>query len=160
MAARFSSGLKAQILNAFRGAVTAANSLEHGAIDIYSGAQPANADSPASGTLLLIATVGSGPFTPGSALNGLDFAAPVDGVLSKDPAEVWSGVGVADGTAGWFRFRGNAVDGGGASNTLPRLDGRIGLPGSGAEMILSNLNVTTGATTTIDSLSIAWPVGS
>jgi hypothetical protein len=158
MALKFSTGLKNQMLNAVRGTVTATISLEHGIVYVYSGTQPATADAAVTGTLLLKATVSSGAFSFGNATNGLDFDAAATGVLTKAVAEVWSGVGLAAGTAGWFRFMGNATDDLGITTTLPRIDGRIAT--SGAEMTMSNLNVVVGATSTIDSLTISWPVGS
>ena len=154
MALKFSTGLKNQLVSAIKGAVTATASLEHGVARLYTGSQPANADAAATGTLLIQFTVGSGAFTAGVATNGLDFDV-ADGVITKSSSEVWSGVGLADGTAGYIRFCGNATDAGGVSTTLPRIDCRVST--SGAECNLSNLNIVTGATTTIDSFSAAFP---
>jgi len=61
---------------------------------------------------------------------------------------------------------GNAADDGAADSTdddgaadstesTPRIDGRIAV--SGAEMNLSNTQIVTGATTTIDSFELRWP---
>lgn len=159
MALKMSTGLKNQMFNAIRGAVTTTASLEHSVIYIYSGSQPATADAAATGTLLMIATVSSGAFVHGTATNGLDFAAPAAGVMTKDSGEVWSGVGLeAAGTgttAGWFRHCGNPADNQGISTTLPRIDGRIST--SGAEMSLSNLTIVSGATTTVDTYQLSWP---
>lgn len=159
MALKFSTGLKNHLFDAIRGAVTTTNSLEHGVIYIYSGSQPATADAAATGTLLMIVTVGSGAFAHGTATNGLDFSAAAAGVLTKDSGEVWSGVGLAAAgtgtTAGWFRHCGNPTDNQGVSTTLPRIDGRIST--SGAEMSLSNLTIVEGASTTVDTYSLAWP---
>lgn len=159
MALHFSTGLKNQLFGAIRGAVTTTASLEHGCIYIYSGSQPATADAAATGTLLMKATVSSGAFVHGTATNGLDFAAPAAGVMTKDSGEVWSGVGLAGAgtgtTAGWFRHCGNPDDNQGVSTTLPRIDGRIST--SGAEMSLSNLTIVEGASTTIDTYSLSWP---
>ena len=156
---KFSTGLKGQLFSAIRGAVDATKSLEHGIIYIYSGSQPATADAAATGTLLMKVTVGSGAFAHGTATNGLDFDASVSGVMSKAAAEVWSGVGLAGAgagtTAGWFRHCGNPDDNQGVSTTLPRIDGRIST--SGAEMGLSNLTIVEGASTTVDTYSLAWP---
>lgn len=154
MALKISTGLKRQMLGSILGATTSTISLEHGVLRIYSGTQPSTADAAITGTLLLSVTVGSGAFVHGSPTNGLDFE--LSGTnLVKSTSEVWSGVGVAAGTAGWFRFYGNPSDAGGASTTLPRIDGRIAT--SGAELNLANLAIQVGATTTIDSLSLAFP---
>ncbi len=154
MALKFSTGLKHQLLNAIKGAVTTTASLENGIIWVYSGSQPADADSAATGVALLKITVGSGAFAHGTSTNGLNFNAAAAGVLTKTSA-VWSGVGLANDTAGWFRFVGNPTDALGASTTLPRIDGRVST--SGAELNMSNLVVAVGATSTIDSFTLNFP---
>jgi hypothetical protein len=160
MALKFSTGLKNQLFNAIKGEIAASTySLKNGVIYVFSGSQPATADAAATGTLLMTVTVGSGAFAHGTATNGLDFAAPAAGVMTKDAGEVWSGVGLAAAgtgiTAGWFRHCGNPADNLGVSTTLPRIDGRIST--SGAEMSLSNLTIVEGASTTVDTYSLAWP---
>ena len=125
----------------------------NGVIEIYSGAQPATADSAVTGTLLGTVTLNSGAFTPGTATNGLTFAAASGGSVSK--SGVWSFNGVATGTAGWFRLKGNAVDAGGASTTLPRLDGSIAT--SGGDMNISNLSIAVGAPNTVDTFTWTQP---
>lgn len=159
MALKMSTGLKNQLWNSIRGAVTETASLKAGILYIFSGSQPATADAAATGTLLMKVTVGSGAFAHGTATNGVDFDAPVAGVMAKAAAEVWSGVGLpaagAGTTAGWFRHCGNPDDNLGVSTTLPRIDGRIST--SGAEMSLSNLTIVEGASTTVDTYSLAWP---
>lgn len=153
---KFSTGLKNQLMNSIKGEIAASTySLKNGCLWIYSGSQPADADAAATGTALLKITVSSGAFVHGSATNGLDFDSPAAGVLTKAAAEVWSGIGLADGTAGWFRFVGNPTDALGLSTTLPRIDGRVST--SGAEMTLSSLSVVTGATVTVDSFSMSFP---
>ena len=72
--------------------------------------------------------------------------------MAKHTSQTWSGVGIADGTAGWFRFYGAATDAGGISTTLPRLDGRIAT--SGAELNLSNTSIVVGAAQSITTFSI------
>lgn len=102
----------------------------------------------------LTATVGAGTISGGvAAVNGLTFAAPVSGVVSK--SGVWSFNGVAVGTAGWFRFIASSADGGGVSTTLERLDGSIAV--SGADMNLSNIAITVAAPNTIDTFSYTAP---
>lgn len=123
-------------------------------IEVYSGSQPATADTAESGTKLLRLTISSGAFTPGSPTNGLNFATAAAGVSEKESAEVWSGVGLADGTAGWFRCYDNSYTTG-ASTTAVRWDGVCGV-GTG-ELRLSSLTITTGATTTADTGQITAP---
>jgi hypothetical protein len=128
--------------------------LRNGVIEIYSGSQPSSADSAESGTKLLRITISSGTFTPGSPTNGLNLATAVAGVSEKESAEVWSGVGLADGTAGWFRYYDNSYTTG-ASTTAKRVDGVCGV-GTG-ELRLSSLTITTSATTTADTLQLTIP---
>ena len=145
--------LSTQLRNNLAGTVGFATSFANGVIEIYTGTQPATADSAVSGTLLGTVTLASGAFTPGAATNGLTWAASTGGAVSK--SGTWSFNGIAAGTAGWFRLKGNAVDAGGASTVLPRLDGSIAT--SGADMNLSNLSITIGAPSTIDSFSFTIP---
>lgn len=128
--------------------------LRNGVLEIYSGAQPSSADSAESGTKLVRITVGSGAFSAGVATNGLNLGDASAGVVAKETSEVWSGVGLATGTAGWFRFYANAYTTG-ASTTAVRFDGACGI--STGELRMSSLTVTAGATTTIDSGSITLP---
>lgn len=130
-----------------------ASTFANGIIEIRTGTQPATADAAATGTLLGTITLASGAFTPGTATNGLTFAAASGGAVSK--SGTWSMVGVADGTAGWFRLKGNALDNDSLSTTLPRLDGSIAV--SSGDMNLSNISITIGAPTTVDSFTWTQP---
>lgn len=129
--------------------------LRNGTLSIYSGSQVANADTAASGTLLCKHTLSSGAFTAGSEANGLEFGDAASGAIDKASGEVWSGVAVATGIAGWFRFSGNETDAHGASTTLPRIDGSCGT--SGADLNLSTTAFTSGQTYTIDQFKITMP---
>lgn len=150
MTVRLSTGLRNNLAGTTGFAATFAN----GVIEIRTGTQPASADSPATGTLLGLVTLNSGAFTPGTATNGLTFNAAANGAVSK--SGVWSFSGIAAGTAGWFRLRGNAVDDTSLPSTvLPRLDGSIAV--SGADMNLSNTAVLVGAPATIDSFTWTQP---
>lgn len=123
-------------------------------IDIYSGSQPADADTAESGTKLARITLSSGAFVAGAAANGLNFDDADEGVLAKSTSETWSGEGLANGTAGWFRMYDNdAVTG--ASTTEIRLDGSIAT--SGAQLNMTNTAITDGGTTTIDSVALTFP---
>ncbi|MFM2253813.1 MAG: hypothetical protein RJB68_2150 [Pseudomonadota bacterium] len=130
-----------------------ASTFANGVIEIYTGSQPASADAAVTGTLLGTVTLNSGAFTPGTATNGLTFAVASGGAVSK--SGVWSFNGVANGTAGWFRLKGNAVDAGALSTVLPRLDGSIAV--SGANMNLSNIVIAVSAPNTIDSFTFTFP---
>lgn len=84
--------------------------------------------------------------------NGLFLALAADEAIGKHPNQTWSGLGIANGTAGWFRHYGAATDTGAYSTTLPRADGRIAT--SGAEMNLSNISIVVGAAQSITEYSI------
>ena len=146
---RFSTGLRTNLA----GSTGFASTFADGVIEIYTGTQPATADAAVTGTLLGTVTLGSGAFTPGTATNGLTFAAASGGSVSK--SGTWSFNGIAEGTAGWFRFKGNAVDAGGVSTTLPRMDGSVAV--SGGDMALSNIAITIGAPNTVDVFTYVQP---
>lgn len=129
-----------------------ADILRHGVLDIYSGSQPADADTAETGSKLVSITVGSATFTKGTATYGLDFDAPAAGVIAKAAAETWSGVGLIAGTAGWFRFYSNQYITGGSGINI---DGAIGT--SGAQLNMSNVSIAVGATQTIDTFQLTSP---
>ncbi len=149
MTVRLSTALRNNLAGNTGFAATFAN----GVIEIRSGTQPATADAAPTGTLLGTVTLNSGAFTPGVATNGLTFGVPAGGAVSK--TGVWSFNGVAVGTAGWFRFKGNAADSGLLSTGECRLDGSIAV--SGADMNLSNISITIGAPTTVDTFTWTQP---
>ena len=103
----------------------------------------------------LTATSGGNMAGGVDAANGLAFAAPSNGAISK--AGTWSFVGVAAGTAGWFRLKAAVTDAGGADTTYiyPRLDGSVAT--SGADMNLSNITIAIGSPTTVDSFTYTQP---
>lgn len=150
MTIKFSTGLRTKLA----GQDGFSKVFDKGVIDIFSGPQPVNADAAATGTLLGTITVDGGAFVPGAPGNGLSFAAAVAGVAAK-AAEVWKLVGVAQGTAGYFRLRANAADAGAVSTTLPRMDGTVGT--SGADMNLSNIVIEVGTPVTIDVFQFTIP---
>ncbi len=145
--------LSTALRTALAGTTGFASTFANGIIEIRTGTQPATADAPATGTLLGTVTLASGAFTPGVATNGLTFAAAASGAVSK--SGVWSFVGIAAGTAGWFRLKGNALDNDLTSTTLPRLDGSIAT--SGADLNLSNIAIAVSAPSTIDAFTFTIP---
>jgi len=125
-----------------------------GIIHIFSGTQPADANDTEDSTKLMEVTISSGAFVPGAPGNGLEISGPTSGVIGIYPGDVWSGVGIVDGTAGWFRFYSNAENTG-ADPSAVRLDGVCGT--SNAQLNMSSLLISAGATTTIDSFIITMP---
>lgn len=120
-----------------------------GFIKIYAGTVPATADdSIGAATLLCTVSINS----TGTGIN-FDTTAS-SGTLAKAPAEVWSGVNAATGTATFYRHVAVGDDGT-LSTTQPRIQGTVGT--SGAELNLSSTALTSGATQTIDYYSVTLP---
>ena len=145
MPLRLSTGLVNKLMDTASFKATFALSF----LDIYSGAQPADANDAAVGTKLAA-------ITNNSTATGLTFEASATlGELEKTAAEVWSGLGLAAGTAGWFRLR-EATDSGVAlSTTASRVDGSIAT--SGAQLNLGSLTIAVGAPVVISSAAFTLP---
>jgi hypothetical protein len=144
MAVRLSTGLVKEMLDtgSFRSTMGSC------VMRVYTGAQPADADSAATGTLLCTLTAGGvdkAPLTWANAATG--------GTLTKG-TEVWSGTVVANGTAGWFRIS-PITDDGSATTTIERMDGAIST--AGAEINLSNLSLEANAPVTVTQFSVQLP---
>lgn len=88
-----------------------------------------------------------------SNVNTLKLAAPSSGVELKN-SDTWSGVRLAEGTMGYFRMV-TSSDDGTQSTSQYRLQGNVST--SGAELNVSNINASTGATETIDSCAFTEP---
>ena len=116
-----------------------------GFIDIYTGAQPALSDSPMTGTKLATATIDA------DGITGITFDTPAGAVMGKPAGVNWQYIGLADGTAGCFRLR-TAADTNASSTTEARIDGSIGT--TSGDMVLSNINIVTGAPGSIDVFNI------
>lgn len=151
MAVRLSTGSRNAMLDSTGLRAALANCV----LRIYSGAQPATADAAVTGTLLNEITVDGLPFTHGNAANGLNFDAASGGAIAKAVAETWKGNGLANGAAGWARLSGNPVDDGSESTTLVRIDFAAG--STGADLYLSNVNIVSGAPTTVDVCNVDLP---
>jgi hypothetical protein len=127
-----------------------------GVIDVYTGIQPTTAnDAIGTVTKLLSFSVDHLTFAHGSPANGLRFGTATTGVLTKADDD-WQALGLADGTAAWFRFKANVADADTGSNTTnARIDGTVRT--SGGDMTISSVAVVTGATITCDSFTITMP---
>jgi len=112
-------------------------------VNFYTAPQPANADAAATGTLLCTVTVGNSG-------TGLTFNPSNNGVVSKPSGVTWSGMisvpggGTNTATATWFRVYESGDDPSMASTVFARIDGSVGLTGSGADMIAANNVLTNG----------------
>ncbi|MDD4995795.1 MAG: hypothetical protein PHW53_05030 [Patescibacteria group bacterium] len=151
---KYSTGLITKLFGE-NGVDTGANGLrglmKDGCIRVYSGAQPADADSAVTGTLLGSITTAGGAFVEGAATNGLELGAPSGRTVSK-ASNVWTFTGVAAGTMGWFRFQANAADDDSSSTTLVRIDGSIGI--TSGDMRVTSVTSAVASTATVDTFVI------
>lgn len=110
-----------------------------------------------SATLTTI-TASYGNMSGGVApVNGLKFDGPSDGEMEIYEDQVWSGVNVAAGTAGWFRFTGSVADSGlvDTDGVQIRLDGSVST--TGADLNLNNTTLAVDATTRITAATATVP---
>lgn len=150
MAFRLSTGLVNEMMGT--GGKNFYDLMNNGWLDIYTGSQPASADYVESGTKLCRISSTSGV----AVTDGCKFGTSAAGVLPIG-TPTWSGVVLADGVAGWFRYYGSSGTGGetGSSATAIRFDGNIAV--SGGDMNLSHTSLTSGATLTITAANITQP---
>ncbi len=91
-------------------------------------------------------------------VNGLLLLPPDAGVISKS-TYVWKFIGLAAGTAGWFRYFGSNTNDTGALLTgepwYPRMDGTCGVGSGDAQ--LSNLAVSLNSPHTVDTFTWTQP---
>lgn len=123
-----------------------------GFIHIYTGAQPLSADYVETGTKLAIISSTSGTRPE----DGVTFGATASGVLTIGSTP-WTGVILATGVAGWFRFCASSGTGGyvGTSGTAIRFDGAVGI--AGADLNLTHTSLTEAATITLTAANITQP---
>jgi hypothetical protein len=119
-----------------------------GFMNIYSGSQPSNADTGATGILL-------GTVSVNGAGGGISFDPSVAGVIAKAAAELWRFTGLAAGIAGWYRLYEPTDTPATTQSTKARVDGAIG--SSGADLNLTNLQIQLGQVNTCDAFTITMP---
>lgn len=119
-----------------------------GSLKIYSGSQPATADTAPTGTLLCT-------ITNASTATGLTFDDSSSASLSKKTGETWSGVCAATGTAGWARLV-TGTDGAADSTTEQRIDFAVATVGG--QINFSSTSFVSGATQTISTFALSLPV--
>ena len=140
-----STGLRNKLL----GTDSLKSALAGGFIHIY-GCDPANVPTSADAAIgashtLLLTLYGNG------STSGLKLGTPADGVISKDPNEMWSGTVLASGTARFFRYVGPA-DTGASSSTEPRLQGTVARVG--AHLNLAKVDLVAGDTQAVSFVAI------
>ena len=127
-----------------------AAALAAGFMNIYTGTQPALADTGATGTLLGTVTKNNDGST------GITMGPAAAGVLSIHSGNTpWQFGGLAVGTAGWFRYWPASGNPASTSSTEPRVDGLIGT--AGADLNMTNTTIAISAVTTIDSFTLTLP---
>jgi hypothetical protein len=109
-----------------------------GTIDIRDGGQPANANGGATGTLLATFTLADPAFS-----------SAVAGVATLDNTPVISTVGLAAGTAGWFRMK--------DSTGATVLDGSVTATGGGGQIELNTTTISIGVTIEVVSGTVTMP---
>lgn len=139
MAVRLSTKMRNNLLDA----LSLEHSLASGNLDIYTGNQPADADSAPTGTLLAQFSLGATPFS--AAASG---AVGLTSALTDASAN-------ATGTAGWFRLKASGDDDGATGSTYARIDGTCGT--SGAQINMSTTSIVAGTSVTLNSLAITQP---
>lgn len=126
MTMRIKESVRNSMLNQIKAAVDAGAGA--GTIELRTGAQPANADASATGTLLATFTLTDPSFDNASA-----------GSLALDADPDLTTTAVATGTAGWARVKDS--DG----NTV--FDGAVAT--SGQEFTITSTSITNGQTVTL-----------
>lgn len=129
--------------------------MRNGCLYIFSGSAPSDADQAFTGTQLAKITESAGAFSHAAEANGLEFGDYAGGYIEKCADETWQGTILATGTAGHFLLVANPTDNLGASTTLPRIMGTVGV--SGADLNLATTSLVVDRTQTIDTFKITQP---
>lgn len=147
MAIRLSSGLRTSMVLDYG----LERMMRFGHIRIYTGPQPQSADNPPLGTY--IARVSADGLTPvtGQQTGGLRLQQ--GGIAgSLDMLGDWTLVGIASGTAGWWRFVWNSPDDHSESQEYPRIDGLVG-----ESLLLDETSITPSTNITVNEFFLLLP---
>jgi len=107
-----------------------------GTLEIYTGSQPADPNSAASGSLLATITI------PNPA-----FGAASGGVISKSGS--WQVVATGTGAAGYCRMK--------SADTAKTLDIQVSETPGGNNVLISDINIVTGNNVQVQSLTVSVP---
>lgn len=155
MAIKISTGLATYML------VTgsAQDALALGQIRFFEGAIPATADAAETADPIWTVTASGGE--TGITWDSTVSVNPnVSVSMVKTPSEVWSGA-TAAGTVTHFRIVGPTETTGGASTSLPRIQGTVGM-NTTYDFYMSNTTLTTNASLTakvISAFTVGLPLG-
>lgn len=122
-----------------------ASQLEGGVLEFRSGAQPANANAAATGTV--IATL---------EFPAAGFDAAASGTMAKSADAFEDPAADAAGTVGWARFRKDA-DANGLAPAESRIDFSVTATGGGGDITIQNTVVEVGQKVTVTSFSLTMP---
>lgn len=123
--------------------------LDGGFVKIYTGVVPTDADT-SIGSAQLLCTISKN----GDGVTGLTMSATaISGALAK-ANEQWSGTNILGGTATFWRYV-KTGDTGATSTSAIRLQGIAAT--SGAELVMTSVNLAGGAPQNIDYFSVALP---
>ena len=140
MATRLGGSQKVGVMNAVSDFYDAGGPF---VLRFYSGAQPANSDAAATGTLLATITL------PAPAFGASSDGGPGQPVTAAK-AGTWSATVTATGTVGWARF----VLGAGSVNGI---DVSCGGPASGADIEFDDPDFVIDGTIVIDTFALSLP---
>lgn len=148
MATKISTGLAAYLL----GVGSLRQAMAGSFLRIYTGTEPATADSALDGSNTLLAE-----FSVDGTGTGLTLESVADGALiTKNTGELWKATALATGVATFFRWVAPG-DSGENSTARLRVQGRVAV--AGAELNFSSVNFTQGAEQKVDYFAIAMPSG-
>jgi hypothetical protein len=111
--------------------------LAAGTIKVYTGTQPANADTALSGQTLLVTLTCADPA----------FAAAAAGAVDIDADPDLSATAAATGSAAWARVA--------DSDGVTAFDGSVGT--SGTDFIINSTSITSGQTVTLTTGNVTFP---
>lgn len=129
MAIRIATATRSAMMTALETAIDGGSGAAY--LEVYTGSQPANANTAASGTLLVTLTLND----PAGTESG--------GVITIDVSPAITASAVATGTAGWARLLTSAA--------ATVLDGSVGT--SGADFIIDSTSITSGQTVALVATS-------
>lgn len=112
-----------------------------GTLNIYSGTQPADANTALSGQVLLVTLTLSATAFAAAAASG----SPGSKVVTAAANAITAGTAAATGTAAWFRIL--------TSGSAACIDGSVGT--SGCDLNLSSTAITSGAVVSVSSFTIS-----
>ena len=130
MALQISTALR----NIMLGSGSLKSAMDGAVIQIYAGTKPAGADAPLLPDNVLLCTVSLN----GGATGGTLAAPAQNGVIQKNPNEVWTGTILVSGVATWFRMV-QPADTNAQSLTDPRVQGTVATAGGDAYLASTSL---------------------